>query len=744
METGVDAEPGEPARVVPRTSWWVRATDPRELERRAARLPAELQRERQLLLSIAGMALLVFVPATFFMAATRLGANPTAATAILATYVALCGCCYTLARQGRVLAASHLLLGGSFGLSVLGLTSIGGVTGPHVSTFPLLVIAAVLLRGRRAAFGYAALACLFVCGLAVLESKAVLTVGRHAATPGSSAFAVVLYVVSAGVIIALADQQRRAAQLEAERVARIASANHDRLEQLIAESPDGLAWFDGKRRLMECNPEFSRLCASSPARLIGRDVGQMSRFDAESRMRAVSAMEQLAAGSEEQRFTLRGGDGPACIVEVRAKRVVLAGATEAFQWIARDVTERESAREARERLELELQAARRLEDIGRLAGGVAHDFNNLLTAVNANACLLEREPALSATSRRQLSVIRQAGERAAALTQQLLAFARRQVLEPQPLELRTAVETMVPLLHQMLGPTIELELRLGELECWVEADRSRLEQVLTNLVVNGRDAMPDGGKLSVEIGPEHVRGHSVLSDGPYVLLRVIDTGEGMDDATAERIFEPFFTTKPGAKGTGLGLATVHGIVRQSGGHVSVLSKKGAGAIFEVRLPRIAPPERVDRRESSHPAASEEAGVGTVLVVDDEPLVRQTVESVLELSGFRVLAADGPREAQEVLEGIEHLDLLVSDVVMPEESGPVLAERLRRRWPALRVLFMSGYADELNSGGRRVELPYQYLQKPFVPGELRRMVGELMGAEVPHATDAGDRVSPLVP
>src|SRR5690606_6843970 len=417
-----------------------------------------------------------------------------------------------------------------------------------------------------------------------------LVAPRYGAGPHMGAFLVVLHVITASVVISMANRQRRGAQDEAERVAKIAKTNQRRLEQLIAESPDGLAWFDSTPRLMECNPEFSRLCNSSPARLIGKPIGQLGRFAAASRMEAVRAMELLGAGAGEQRFTLRSEGLPACIVEVRAKRVVLAGGQEAFQWIARDVTEREMAREARERLELELQAARRLEDIGRLAGGVAHDFNNLLTAVNANVHLLVRDSSLSPIARRQIDIVRQAGERAAALTQQLLAFARRQVLEPRPVELRGTVEGMAPLLQQLLGTAIVLELQLGAQDLWVEADRTRFEQVLTNLVVNARDAMPLGGRVVIGLDVETVGQHPVLGPGPHVVLRVEDTGEGMEAATVERIFEPFFTTKAPSQGTGLGLATVHGIVRQSGGHVSVRTGEGQGATFRVYLPRIAPPQ----------------------------------------------------------------------------------------------------------------------------------------------------------
>ena len=708
---------------------------------------SEILRERQLLLSITGIGLFVFIPATFLIALSGLGDSPWLSTVAMATYVAVSATSYVLAKNFLVALASHLVLTGALVLAIFGVMTFGGMAGPQGVSFPFVVLAALLLRGRRAAIGYGFVTSVFIWTVALAETSG-LVAPRYGAGPHMGAFLVVLHVITASVVISMANRQRRGAQDEAERVAKIAKTNQRRLEQLIAESPDGLAWFDSTPRLMECNPEFSRLCNSSPARLIGKPIGQLGRFAAASRMEAVRAMELLGAGAGEQRFTLRSEGLPACIVEVRAKRVVLAGGQEAFQWIARDVTEREMAREARERLELELQAARRLEDIGRLAGGVAHDFNNLLTAVNANVHLLVRDSSLSPIARRQIDIVRQAGERAAALTQQLLAFARRQVLEPRPVELRGTVEGMAPLLQQLLGTAIVLELQLGAQDLWVEADRTRFEQVLTNLVVNARDAMPLGGRVVIGLDVETVGQHPVLGPGPHVVLRVEDTGEGMDAATVERIFEPFFTTKAPSQGTGLGLATVHGIVRQSGGHVSVRTGEGQGATFRVYLPRIAPPQPSSSREDdASPSAWKDArepeavappSSGTVLVVDDESLVRQTVANVLELAGFRVLAADGPGSVDVVLEGATTLDLLVTDVVMPGESGPELVERLRKRWSGLQVLFMSGYADELNTGRWRVELPYHYLQKPFSPGELLQIVFESMAARVPAHHGAGPR------
>jgi PAS domain S-box-containing protein len=604
----------------------------------------------------------------------------------------------------------------------------GGVTTSNTAGLPVVVIYAALLRGWRSAALYAAIAVLGSCVLAVGTLQGFIPPSPYPPAVGASTLGVVLNLAAAIAASFLAERQRRGAQQAAERASRVAQLNQERLDQLIDESPDGLAWFDARGRLMEANPAFSQMCGRSPTRLVGQAVGQLDRFTSESRIEAVRAMERLAGGEPEQHFGLRGEPGRECIVEVTARRVRLPGAKEAFQWNARDVTEREAEREARERLAVELREARRLEDIGRLAGGVAHDFNNLLTAVNANAQLLGKEASLPERGRKQLDVITQAGERAAALTQQLLAFARRQVLAPQPVELGEAIRGMTTLLEQMLGESIRLRLELGTQPIWVEVDSSRLEQVITNLAINGRDAMHDGGALTIDLGRVFLGDHPVLAPGPYARLRVSDSGVGMDAATAARVFEPFFTTKSETKGTGLGLATVHGIVRQSGGQISVQSEKGEGTTFEVTLPEIEPPRQVEPAPTLEVTPAPVDVGGTVLVVDDEPLVRQTVESVLELSGFDVLAANGPEEAAHLMCNVERqLDLLVTDVVMPGESGPELAMRLRTRWPSLRVIFMSGYADDLNTGRWQVVPPSHYLQKPFTPGALRALVAEVMAS-----------------
>ncbi|MDX2193960.1 MAG: response regulator [Gemmatimonadales bacterium] len=388
-----------------------------------------------------------------------------------------------------------------------------------------------------------------------------------------------------------------------------------------------------------------------------------------------------------------------------------------YAFALRDVTAQQS-------VELRLQQSTKMEAVGRLAGGVAHDFNNLLTAIVGYTELLLRALPETGDLRADALEIRAAADRAAALTKQLLAFSRMQILEPQVLDLNGVVRDMGRLLRSMIGEDVELVLRPGGGAAHVRADRSQLEQVLMNLAVNARDAMPGGGRLlvetmEVELTPAYAHDHVSVTPGPYVLLAVSDNGCGMTPATRARVFEPFFTTKDVGKGTGLGLATVYGIVKQSGGNIWVYSEAGVGTTFKIYLPRVEAPVAAQPAPVAAPVGG---GRETLLLVEDEPSVRRLARQVLERDGYEVLeAADGEEAAGVAARHPGGIDLLVTDVVMPGASGPEVAERIARSRPALRVLYMSGYTEQasLHVTPRRPSGPF--LQKPFLPEQLSRMV-----------------------
>jgi PAS domain S-box-containing protein len=380
-------------------------------------------------------------------------------------------------------------------------------------------------------------------------------------------------------------------------------------------------------------------------------------------------------------------------------------------------------------LQRRLSQAERLEAIGRLAGGVAHDFNNLLTAIVGHAELLRDVLPAGSEGLEDLAEIEKAATRATSLTQQLLAFSRRQVLQPQVLDLNQVVEGMRRMLDRLIGEDIHLVVRPGKGVGHVRADPAQMEQVLLNLVVNARDAMPRGGSVVIETANRdldewYARQHGAVGPGTYVLLTVTDTGHGMDRTTSEHIFEPFFTTR--AKGTGLGLATVYGVISQSGGNVTVDSEPGLGTTFAIFLPRVEAPA-----ESAQPArhAGERAqGTETILVVEDEPVVRDLAAKVLRQHGYTVLVAASGEEA--LLAAARHegpLDLVLSDVVMPGMSGPQTWERLAGARAGLRVLFMSGYTDEAMHQHGLAEGAMPFLPKPFTPWSLTAKVREVLEA-----------------
>jgi two-component system cell cycle sensor histidine kinase/response regulator CckA len=384
---------------------------------------------------------------------------------------------------------------------------------------------------------------------------------------------------------------------------------------------------------------------------------------------------------------------------------------------------------ARRRLEEQLQQAQKMEAIGRLAGGVAHDFNNLLTIISGySQLILDRLPSDDPT-RAHVNQIRGAGERAAALTRQLLAFSRKQVLEPRVLDLNEVVGGIDKMLRRLIGEDIDL-LTVNSSGLWlVRADPGQVEQVIMNLVVNARDAMPQGGRLTIEMSNVDIDGsypdrNPAMVPGRYVTLAISDTGAGMAAEVKERAFEPFFTTKEHGKGTGLGLSTVYGIVKQSGGYIWVYSEIGKGTTFKIYLPAVG--ENISESQRTELRSRSAWGCETILVVEDNESVRKFVRSVLEPKGYDLLEADGSEDAAKLIE--KHsgpIHLLLTDVVMPRLSGPELAARLAPHHPESKVLYMSGYTDNAIVHHGVLDPGTHFLQKPFVPEALMQKIREVL-------------------
>jgi two-component system cell cycle sensor histidine kinase/response regulator CckA len=379
----------------------------------------------------------------------------------------------------------------------------------------------------------------------------------------------------------------------------------------------------------------------------------------------------------------------------------------------------------RRQLEEQVTHAQKMDAVGRLAGGVAGDFNNVLTVITGYAELLRAEIPEPSPLRRFVDEIIYAGERAAALTRHLLAFSRGSTAQPKVLDLGSLAANIEPMLHRLLGNSIELMLLTSPGAGRVKADASQMEQVIVNLALNARDAMPQGGKLVIEIANVDLEEGTAsknlgLSSGPYVMMAISDTGIGMDAETRSRLFEPFFTTKLPGKGSGLGLATVYGTVKQSEGAVTVYSQPGCGTIFEIYLPRV-------KEALAEPARKGSAkGSETILLVDDEEGVRKLVFAVLQSSGYDVLEASNGGMALAAFEKNSHkIDMVLTDVVMPQMNGFELGRELVDRAPGLKVLFMSGYRD--NAMGGAGETPAAFLHKPFTPDTLLTKVREVLDA-----------------
>jgi two-component system, cell cycle sensor histidine kinase and response regulator CckA len=435
------------------------------------------------------------------------------------------------------------------------------------------------------------------------------------------------------------------------------------------------------------------------------------------------------AGVSVGRRMLRGSrrDGTPVEVEVQGRRTVIDGAS-MFMGVVVDVTERERAAAALREREEQLRHAQKLEAVGRLAGGIAHDFNNLLMVIQGSVNLILMDSS-EIPYQQDLREIVRATERAAELTRQLLAFGRKQVLRPKVLSINTTVEDLNKMIGRVLGADVELRTQLApDLSC-VRVDPGQLEQVILNLIVNARDAMPAGGVLTLRTehwtltDEDSARAPYRVIPGPYVRLTVSDTGFGMPDSVLNQAFEPFFTTKARGKGSGLGLSTAYGIVKQSSGYIWITSQPGRGTSIEIYLPRVDEPAEAPRslRPEHLPR-----GTGCILLVEDEEPVRVVTRRLLEQGGYTVIEAAGGKEAvQRYDESAGDIDMVLTDVVMPQMGGHELATHLRARNPGIRLLYMSGYADNRSVRRGSEGAGDDFIQKPFTPDMLLARIGALL-------------------
>ncbi len=479
-------------------------------------------------------------------------------------------------------------------------------------------------------------------------------------------------------------------------------------------------------RFLDANAAFLRMTGYSREELVGKSALEFGFWpDPTDRARVIGPLTEGAA--QNLSASIRTKDGGARDILVSFERFSLAGKTCVLS-LVNDVTESR-------RLEGQLRQAQKMEAVGRLAGGVAHDFNNLLTVITSYSDLLLEDLGAGDPKRDDVDQIRKAAQGAAALTRQLLAFSRQQVLEPKVLDVKASIAGTEKLLKRLIGEDIQLTTSLAPDLGAVRADPGQLEQIIMNLAVNARDAMPTGGRMTIEaanvdMDDAYVGEHAPARPGRYVMLALSDTGIGMDEQTKARIFEPFFTTKEIGKGTGLGLATVYGIVKQAGGFIWVYSEPGHGTSFKVYLPRVDEPAAPETGRATSRAPGR--GTETVLLVEDAASVRMVTRQVLERYGYAVLEApDGDTALRLATKHHGPIHLLLTDVVMPGISGRHLAEQLAPLRPEMKVLYASGYANNAIIHHGVLEPGIAYLQKPFTPEILARRVRDVLDS-VPSA------------
>jgi PAS domain S-box-containing protein len=500
-------------------------------------------------------------------------------------------------------------------------------------------------------------------------------------------------------------------------VARDISGRKRMAELLRGSTEFGIITIDANYRVVLFNASAERLFRCSAAEMVGRTI-ERPRHDED--LRRFCGTETRAMGTFRPIIGLRA-DGDEFPIQAALSQMETNG-LKFFTVTLRDVTDSARAEAAKQRLEEQLRQSQKMEAIGQLAGGVAHDFNNLMTIILGQCESLLANLPEDHPIRHPAAMIYHAGERAASLTRQLLAFSRQTVLEAKVLDLNTVVTDAERLLRRLIGEDIQLTVQLDPRVGRVKADPDQLQQVVVNLALNSRDAMPDGGKLTIETGTVELNiadadpQQAGFGQRHFVMLKVSDTGCGMTRDERSHIFEPFYTTKSQGKGTGLGLSVVHGIIKQSGGQIEVDSGVGAGTTFKILLPETDEAGPSEIRETDH--ATIQGGTETLLIVEDEDAVREISTVCLESLGYKVLAAASDREAVRIAENHRgQIDMLVSDVVLPGMNGRQLANTLRDRMQNLKVLFISGYTADIVLRRGVLEGEVDFLEKPFTPSLL---------------------------